>query len=133
MNTQNEIIEGLRRIMKAKGVKLTDISVKLDVPYRSIQNWFALKSDMPMPVFIAICNELGLSGAFAEIVANQMLDNEEDRAVTDTIEHLNLLSSELHPEARDWLRILQSDVLRLVQVICDQRIRLRVLKDHGGE
>lgn len=123
--TEKQIITALRAIMNSKRVKLTDIAIKIDVPYRSLQNWFSMSSSMPLPIYIAICNELGLSGAFGEITANLLTDDEEDQTIVQTIEHINLLATQLPIESRDWLRILQGDVLRLVQVICDQRIRLR--------
>lgn len=50
-----DVIDNLREALKNRGMKLTDLSAQLSIPYRSLQNYFSKRSDMPLNVYIRIC------------------------------------------------------------------------------
>lgn len=55
-----EIVATLREAMKKRAVKLTDLSRLTGVPYRSLQNYFSRRTEMPAQVYLKICAQLGL-------------------------------------------------------------------------
>lgn len=59
--TEQEAIDALRAAMKARKIKLADISRQIGVPYRSLQNWFMGKSSMPLGRFMQIRQIVGLN------------------------------------------------------------------------
>ena len=54
-NDEASVIDYLRTALKDRSVKMTTLSAETNIPYRSLQNYFAKKSDMPVSVFIRIC------------------------------------------------------------------------------
>lgn len=55
------IVDVLRAIMGRKGLKLTEMASQIGVPYRSMQNYFAKRSPMPLSVYISACAWLGIT------------------------------------------------------------------------
>jgi hypothetical protein len=43
-----DVIDNLRIALKNRKLKLTVVAERLNIPYRSIQNYFAKRSDMPV-------------------------------------------------------------------------------------
>lgn len=58
--SQIEIVPTLREAMSKRSVKLTDLARLTDIPYRSLQNYFSRKTEMPASVYLRICAQLGL-------------------------------------------------------------------------
>ena len=50
-----DVVDNLRVALKNRAVKLTVLAEKLGIPYRSLQNYFSKRSDMPLGVYIRIC------------------------------------------------------------------------------
>ena len=50
-----DVIDNLRIALKNRKLKITVVAERLNIPYRSIQNYFAKRSDMPLNVYIRIC------------------------------------------------------------------------------
>ncbi len=119
---EKQIINGLRAVMKAKNVKLTELGRKLNIPYRTLQEWFACRNTMSLTVYIAICNELGVSGSFGELIANLPVEDDVDQLLADTIDHFNMLIDVVPPEDAGLLKVAQIDLLNLVKVVCELRI-----------
>ncbi len=55
-----EIVPTLREAMAKRSVKLTDLARLTGIPYRSLQNYFSRKTEMPASVYLKICAQLGL-------------------------------------------------------------------------
>lgn len=54
-DTAVDVVENLRVALKNRAVKLTVLAEKIDIPYRSLQNYFSKRSEMPLGVYIRIC------------------------------------------------------------------------------
>ncbi|WP_424361815.1 hypothetical protein [Methylocystis parvus] len=54
----------LREVLKRRAQKLTWLAETLEIPYRSLQNYFG-KTDMPLWVYERICKQAGLDPAYA--------------------------------------------------------------------
>lgn len=55
-----DVVATLRETMGKRSVKLTDLARLTGVPYRSLQNYFSRKTEMPVSVYLKICSQLGL-------------------------------------------------------------------------
>ena len=53
--TEVGVVDYLRAALKQRAVKLTTVSTETCIPYRSLQNYFAKKSEMPISVYLKIC------------------------------------------------------------------------------
>ncbi|MEH3147255.1 MAG: helix-turn-helix transcriptional regulator [Methylobacterium frigidaeris] len=61
-----EVIGTLKEVMAKRSVKLTDLSKLTDIPYRSLQNYFSGKTQMPVTVYLRVCAVLGLDPMYAK-------------------------------------------------------------------
>ena len=52
MNEQ-DVVAGLRAVMKHRKISLTELADKLNIPYRSLQNWFSGNSSMGLETYIS--------------------------------------------------------------------------------
>ena len=52
---ETDPIDCLRDTLRKRGVKLTSVAEKTGIPYRSLQNYFAKKSEIPLTTFLSIC------------------------------------------------------------------------------
>lgn len=55
-----QIVPTLRETMAKRSIRLTDLARLTDIPYRSLQNYFSRKTEMPASVYLKICANLGL-------------------------------------------------------------------------
>lgn len=124
MTTEQQIIIALRSTLKRHGVKLTDLSVAVDVPYRTLQNWFSEGGSMPLSAYIAICNHLRLSGAFGELCSLIEIEDQIDRDIVAAISSLDHLEQSIEDDGIS-LRYARDNMLRLIQIISQLRITLR--------
>lgn len=60
---RGETISALREVLKRRSIKLTTLAEKIDVPYRSLQNYFS-KTDMPLWVYESICRYSGVDPSY---------------------------------------------------------------------
>jgi len=60
-NADDPIIDTLRAIMARQKLKITDMAKEIGVPYRSLQNYMTKRSPMPLSVYIAACEWIGIT------------------------------------------------------------------------
>ena len=82
------VVDLLRRIMRSRSLRLTDLAERSGVPYRSLQNYFSRRTQMPVTVYLKLCGVIGLE---AEYVAKQQFDINRPAlkiALQETLGHL---------------------------------------------
>ena len=55
-----QVVDNLRDRMRKQRLKLTQVSTLTDIPYKSLHNYFSHKSEMPLNVYIKICEALNM-------------------------------------------------------------------------
>lgn len=60
------VADGLRAIMDRKALKLTDLAAATGIPYRSLQNYFSRKTEMPVSVYLKICKALVIDNVYVD-------------------------------------------------------------------
>lgn len=55
------IIDALRALMSRQRLKMTDLAEGIGVPYRSLQNYMSKRSPMPLAVYVAVCEWIGVT------------------------------------------------------------------------
>jgi len=61
---EERLLVGLRSAMKEKKMSLTGLSKRVEIPYRSLQNYFSGNTKMPAVVYVKICEELGIDNHY---------------------------------------------------------------------
>jgi hypothetical protein len=91
--SEKQVLAGLRKVLRRRGVKLTDLASQIGVPYRSLQNYMAGTSRMPLDVYLRICGSIGITPDYP-IAGRFRLDHHAlQRAIADTLgESLKRLS-----------------------------------------
>lgn len=69
------IVETLKGAMKARGLRLTNVAQLTGIPYRSLQNYFSRKTEMPATTYLRLCAALGLD---PDYVRRQRFDLDQD-------------------------------------------------------
>jgi len=59
--SDSEIIDALRDLMTQQKLKMTDVAKGINIPYRSLQNYMAKRSPMPLSVYIDVCEWIGIT------------------------------------------------------------------------
>ena len=125
--TEQEIVAGLKTVMRYQKVTLAELSRQLGIPYRTLQNWFLGNASMTLAAYYAICCELGVSGSFGELHMDFAdRENSTDRSIAEAsraIDHL--IASFPGKHATAAIAIVESHVLHLARIICEQRVLLR--------
>lgn len=85
--SQVEIVATLREAMKKRSVKLTDLSRLTGVPYRSLQNYFSRRTEMPALVYLKLCAQLGLDPFYVKEGSFKVEYLPLRRALLDTVGH----------------------------------------------
>lgn len=53
-------VDNLRDRIRKQRLKLTQVATLIDVPYKSLHNYFSHKTEMPISVFIKLCEALNI-------------------------------------------------------------------------
>ena len=84
---------------------------------------------MGLETYISICHELGVSGSFAEVSRDAAdRENSVDQDIAAAIRSVDLLID--HPSAargdiKTPIAMVESEMLRLIRIICELRTQLR--------
>lgn len=62
--TEIDIVDALRAVMKRRKIKLVDIASDIGIPYRNLQNYMYKKAKIPLDVYINICNRIGITADY---------------------------------------------------------------------
>lgn len=95
-----EVVRTLREAMAKRSVKLTDLARLTDVPYRSLQNYFSGKTEMPVSVYLKICENLGLDPLYVKNESFVLEYYSLRNALVDTLG--NLLPTLKKGEGSSW-------------------------------
>lgn len=69
--SQQPVIDLLKTTMRRRSLRLTDVAERTGIPYRSLQNYFSRRTQMPVTAYLKICGVLGLD---AEYVKKEKFD-----------------------------------------------------------
>ncbi len=105
------LVVALKSAIKARGVSMRDLSDRLSIPYRSLQNYLSGESRIPADVLLRVCAEIGLE-------ADHLLKGSFEVA---------------HGDLYDAVLRVFKDVLPSIEIGAGNRLRLREepSKDHS--
>lgn len=61
---EGAVVDALRALLEQRRVKLTALAKDIEVPYRTLQNYMYKKNRLPIPVYVRICERLGITADY---------------------------------------------------------------------
>lgn len=99
--SETDIVDALRAVMKRRKIKLIDIAADIGVPYRNLQNYMYKKAKIPLDTYIKICNRIGVTADYPAHGRFNISTHDMQEAIISVFGH-ELLNSIQFDEHLNW-------------------------------